>query len=102
MQKRPFRVVVGTLLDHANRDPRFVEPQRRFVKGVLTQLAGVLRDATERGLLRSTLDIDSASTRLAGPVLTQHVLLRTEIGDELIREVVTQFLASESATQTPK
>lgn len=96
MQKRPFRVVFGTLLDHANRDPRFVEPQRRFVEGMLTQLIGVLRDAIDRGRLRPTLDLESASSRLAGPILTQHVLLRAKIGDALIREVVEQFLAHES------
>ena len=96
MQKRPFRVVFGTLLDHANRDQRFVKPQRRFVEGVLTQLTGVLGDGIERGLLRPTLDIKSARSRLAGPILTQHVLLRAKIDDELIQEVVAQFLASES------
>lgn len=95
MQKRPFRVVFGTLLDHANRDPRFVEPQRRFVEGMLAQLTGVLRDAIRRGLLPATLDIESAASRLAGPILTQHVLLRAKISDALIREVVGQFLASE-------
>lgn len=98
LQKRPFRVVFGSLLHHANRNPRFVEPQRRFVDGCLVELVGILRDATERGLLRSTLDIDAARTCLAGPVLTQHVLLRADIDDGLIRQVVAQFLATESVT----
>ncbi|MFN3199572.1 MAG: TetR/AcrR family transcriptional regulator [Bradymonadia bacterium] len=96
MRKRPFRKVFGTLLDHANRDDRFVEPQRRFVQGVLTGLADVLRHATENGELPATLAIDSACARLAGPMLTQHVLLRIEISDELIRDTVAQFIERES------
>ena len=92
MTKRPFRLVFTALLDHANRDGGLVAAQRRFVNGVLQPIQDVLAAALQRGDLPSTLDLETASAQLAGPLFLQHVMLRTIISEPLISETVTQFL----------
>ncbi len=93
MQKNPFRLVFTALLDQANRDEGALAAQRRFVNGVLQPIEDVLSAAVERGALPATVAMESASARLAGPLFLQHVMLRTPVGEALIRETVTQFLA---------
>ena len=92
MTKQPFRALFATLLDHANRDQAFVAAQRRFVKGVLQPIRDVLTAATQRGHLTSTVNIDEAAAQLAGPIFTQHIMLRTPISDELITNTTRNFL----------
>ena len=92
MARRPFRALFATLLDHANRDRVFVAPQRRFVGGVLQPTRDILRAAIERGDLSSTVDVDEAAAQLAGPIFTQHIMLRTTVSDDLISNAITQFL----------
>ena len=92
MTKNPFRLVFTALLDHANRDESFVAAQRRFVNGVLQPIHDILTAAIQRGDLPSTVDVETASAQLAGPLFLQHVMLRTTISEPLISETVTQFL----------
>ena len=92
MTKQPFRALFATLLDHANRDPAFVAAQRRFVNGVLQPIRDVLTAAIQRGDLLSTVDVDEAAAQLAGPIFSQHIMLRTTISDELITNTTRQFL----------
>jgi len=93
LQKRPFRLVFATLLTQANRDRAFVEPQQRLLDGVLLPVREVLLDAIARDEL-PMFDIESACVRLTGPLLTQHVMLRAPITDEIISSVVRGFLAA--------
>ncbi len=92
MAKRPFRVIFAALLDHANRNRDAAGAQRRFVNGVLQPIQDVLEDAKGRGVFPSTTDVETASAQLAGPLFTQHVMLRTEISDRLISQTIAQFL----------
>ena len=92
MTKRPFRIIFGALLDHANRNREAVAAQRRFVNGVLQPIHDILAAAKGRGDLPSTVDVEIASAQLAGPLFHQHVILRTTISDELIRQAITGFL----------
>ena len=90
--KQPFRALFATLLDHANRDRAFVAAQRRLVDGVLQPIREILAAAIQRGDLPPTVDVDDAAVALAGPILTQHIMLRAKISDELITNTTTQFL----------
>ena len=92
MTKRPFRIVFAALLDHANRNRDAVSAQRRFVSGVLQPLQDILANAKGRGVLSSTVDVETASAQLAGPLFVQHVMLRTAISDRLISQTVARFL----------
>ena len=92
MTKRPFRIVFAALLDHANRNRNAVGAQRRFVNGVLQPLQDILANAKGRGVLPSSVDIETASAQLAGPLFIQHVMLRTAISDRLISQTIARFL----------
>ena len=94
MTKQPFRALFATLLDHANRDKAFVAPQRRFVNGVLQPIREILTAATQRGDLPSVDDVDETAAQLAGPLFTQHIMLRTTISDQLIANTTEHFLAN--------
>jgi len=92
MTKRPFRIVFAALLDHANRNRDAVGAQRRFVSGVLQPLQDVLANAKGRGVLPSTVDVETASAQLAGPLFIQHVMLRTAISDRLTAQTIERCL----------
>ena len=92
LNKRPFRVLFATLLHHANRCTEHQPVQHRFVTTVLKPLRDILLQAQERGELPPALDLDQAVAQLAGPVLFQHIMLRTTISDELITNTTNQFL----------
>ena len=92
MKKKPFRFVFAALLDHANRDQNLVAAQRRFVNGVLQPIQDVITAAQQRGDLPSTIQVETASAQLAGPLFLQHVMLRSPISEELISDTVAQFL----------
>ena len=93
MERNPFRLVFTALLDHANRDEGLLAAQRRFVDGVLQPVRDVLSAGVERGALPATVRLEAASARLAGPLFLQHIMLRSPIGEQLIHETITQFLA---------
>lgn len=93
LEHRPFRIWLATLLDHAKDDPEFAEAQVRFVTGVLQPVRDTVVTALERGDLRSGLDVDEATTRLASPVLTEHVMLRRSADDAAIATSVRAFLS---------
>lgn len=90
--RQPFRALFATLLDQANRDRAFVTAQRRFVRGVLQPIRDVLVASAQRGDLAPTVDVDDAAVQLAGPIFTQHIMLRNTINDELITSAVKHFL----------
>ena len=92
MRKKPFRLVFAALLDHANRDRNLVAAQRRFVNGVLQPIQDVITAAQQRGDLPSTVQVETASAQLAGPLFLQHVMLRSTISEELISKTIAQFL----------
>ena len=92
MTKRPFRIVFAALLDHTNRNRDAVGAQRRFVNGVLQPLQDILANAKGRGVLPSTVDVESVSAQLAGPLFIQHVMLRIPISDRLISQTIARFL----------
>ena len=89
---QPFRALFATLLDHANRDRAFVAAQRRFVKGVLQPIRDILTASAQRGDLPPTVDVDDAAVQLAGPIFTQHIMLRATTSDELITNTTKHFL----------
>ena len=62
------------------------------MKGVLLPIRDVLVDAVARDELHVP-DLDAACVQLVGPLLTQHVMLRAPITDDLIAGVVRGFLA---------
>ena len=92
MTKRLFRIVFAALLDHTNRNRDAVGAQRRFVNGVLQPLQDILANAKGRGALPSTVDVESVSAQLAGPLFIQHVMLRIPISDRLISQTIARFL----------
>ncbi len=92
MTKRPFRIVFAALLDHANRNREAVAAQRRFVTGVLQPLQDILTNAKGREVLPSTVDVETASAQLAGPLFFRYVMLRATISDQLISQTITHFL----------
>ena len=92
MRKKPFRFAFAALLDHANRDQNLVAAQRRFVNGVLQPIQDVITAAQQRGDLPSTVQVETASAQLAGPLFLKHVMLRSTISEELISETIAQFL----------
>ena len=89
---QPFRALFATLLDHANRDRAFVAAQRRFVKGVLQPIRDILTASIQRGDIPPTVDVDDAAVQLAGPIFTQHIMLRTTTSDALITNTTKHFL----------
>ena len=92
MTKNPFRLVFTALLDHANRDQVLVAAQRRFANGILRPIQDIIAAAVQRGDLPSTVQVETASAQLAGPLFLQHLMLRATISEELISATVTQFL----------
>lgn len=98
LERRPFRIWVATLLNHANANPEFVETQVRFVMGVLRPLRDVVEDAVKHGDLQADLDLDAATTRLAAPVLTEHVLLHRPATDASVSDAVNAFLTDHAAS----
>ena len=96
MTKRPFRIVFAALLDHANRQREAVAAQRRFVNGVVQPIHDVLTAAKGRGDLPSTIDVETASAQLAGPLFHQHVMLRITIGEDLIGQTIRSFLSQKA------
>lgn len=91
---RAFRRVFAALLIQSDRDSAFVGSQQRLLGGVLAGVRDVIVDALARGDLPPSLDVESACAHLAGPLLTQHVMLYEPIEDELITSVVHGFLAA--------
>ena len=98
MSKRPFRFVFAALLDRANCDRNLVAAQRRFVSGVLQPIQDVITAAQQRGDLQSTVQVETASAQLAGPLFLQHVMLRSTISEELISETIAQFLCRQKTS----
>ena len=92
MRKKPFRFVFSALLDNANRDRNLVAAKRRFVNGVLQPIQDVITAALQRGDLPSTVQVETASAQLAGPLFLQHVMLRSTISEEFLGETIAQFL----------
>ena len=92
MTKKPFRIIFAALLDHANRNRMAVDAQRRFVNGVLQPIHDILTNAKGRGVLPSTVDVETAGAQLAGPLFFQHVMLRISISNTLITQTITRFL----------
>ena len=97
LDKRAFRRVFAALLTQADSDDAFVGSQQRLLDGVMAGVRGVLADAVSDGRLPESLDVDEACAQLAGPLLTQHVMVRRPIADELISGVVAAFIALRSA-----
>ena len=87
-----IRVIFSALLAHANRNETFVEAQRHFISEVLRPIRDALTTAIERGDLSSTIDVDEAVARLAGPMFTRDIMLHTTTSDELINNAVADFL----------
>lgn len=94
LDRRPVRTVFSALLEHADRSGKLVPAQRRFVVGVLAPIREIIDGAVERGELHLSVSPDEAAAQLAGPLLQQHVMLRTRITDELIAATVRGFLAA--------
>jgi len=92
MTKKPFRIIFAALLDHANRNRKAVDAQRRFVNGVLQPIHDILTNAKGRGVLPSTVDVETAGAQLAGPLFFQHVMLRIAISNTLITQTIARFL----------
>ncbi len=91
---RAFRRVFAALLVQAERDATFVRSQRRLVEGLLFPVREVIEDAIARGDLPPTVDVEAACAQLAGPLLTQHVMLRVPVERALIANVVRDFLST--------
>jgi AcrR family transcriptional regulator len=96
MTRHPFRQIFAALLGHANREPKFVAAQQRFVNGVLQPINDILTAAADRGDVPPTLDIAQGCASLAGPLFHQHVMLRESIDDHLLTSTVHQFLTPRS------
>lgn len=92
--KRPVRLVYGALVDQAVHHDAFAGALRRFTEALTAEVVVVLATAQERGDLSTELDTKAAAAMLAGPLLHQHVLMLDTIPDDLINEIVTQFLRS--------
>lgn len=97
---QPFLIWFATLLDHANRDKAFAAAQRRFVNGVLQPISDILTAAKGRGELAGGLDVGQASARLAAPILTQHVMLRSTASDDVVTTTTKHFLVDTHRTAT--
>lgn len=92
MTNQPFRALFATLLDHANRDRAFVAAQRRFIISALQPIRDILDDAMQRGDLPAAIDVTQAAAQLAGPIFTQHIMLRATITNQLITDTTNNFL----------
>lgn len=91
-----IRVIFSALLTYANRDEAFVEAQRHFVTEVLRPIRDALTASMQRGDLPSTIDVDEAVARLAGPIFTRDIMLHTTTSDEVIANAITDFLGQHS------
>lgn len=91
---RQVRPVFAALVDHATRSEAFAAAQRRFVAGMVQPTIDVLTTAREAGRLPGTLDCSIAAALLTGPLFHQHLLMQETIGDALIDEVTSQFVAA--------
>jgi len=94
LEHRPFRAIFTALLEHANRSDKIVPVQRRFVTGVIAPIRDIIEGAIEQGRLDVSVSPDEAAAQLTGPVFQQHVMVRTEITDELIAATVEGFIAT--------
>ncbi|MGI9613327.1 MAG: TetR/AcrR family transcriptional regulator [Acidimicrobiales bacterium] len=94
LETRQVRPVFAALLDYAARDEAFVAAQRRFIEGMMQPTIDVLSDAKRRGELPATIDCSVAANVLTSPLFQQFLLLQKTIEDDLIDEVIAQFMQS--------
>ena len=87
------RPIFGALASHAFHDEGFAAAQRRFVEQLVQPVVEVLEASRERGEAGAELDCQLEATLLAAPVLHHHLMLYSEIPDEMIEAVVTRWLA---------
>ena len=90
---REVRPVFAALVDLVSRDDAFISSQRTFITGLMQQTTDVLDAAQQRGALPDHLNIDVAAATLAGPLLHQFLVMRADVGEDLVEAVLTQFSA---------
>lgn len=92
LTRRQVLPIVGTLLERASHDDAFIAAQRRFVNALVAPTTVVLEEAQQRGDLLAHLDCAQAAAILTAPLLHRHLLEREEIDDDLIAQVIAQFV----------
>lgn len=102
MERRPFRRVFTALADHANENEDFGVAQRRFVDGVLAPIQEVLEAAIQGRALSQSVDTETATAQLAGPLFHQHVMRRAKVSESLIKETVARFVKAHPGGPTGK
>lgn len=97
---REVHSVFGALAGFAAQEAAFGDAQRRFVEGLTQPMVAVLQAAKDRGELAADTDCLFEATQLTGPLLHQHLALRSEITDDLVSEVATRWLAASSVRRS--
>ncbi len=93
---REVHSVFGALAGFAEQEPAFGDAQRMFVEGLSHPMVAVLQAAKDRGELGADTDCSFEATLLTGPLLHQHLALRSEISDHLIAAVADRWLEAHS------
>lgn len=94
LSTKEVRPVFAALVNLAARDEAFASSQQTFVAGLVGQVTAVLDAAKEHGEVPAGLDCQLATTMLAGPILHRFLVLREDVGGDLIDTVLAQFFES--------
>jgi hypothetical protein len=86
--------VFAALVELASRDASFASSQQTFVSGLVAQDTAVLEQAKLDDEIPADVDCDVATTMVAGPLLHQFLVMRQDIGEDLIDQTITQFMNS--------
>ena len=95
---REVRLVFGALAARSASDGGFATAQHRFIEQLIKPLPLGLLAAQEIGTLPAEVDCQFEANLLAGSVLHQHLVLYTDVSDDLIDEVVTRWRATHHLT----
>jgi AcrR family transcriptional regulator len=91
---KEVRPVFAALVELASRDASFASSQQTFVSGLVAQVTAVLEQAKLDDEIPADVDCDVATTMVAGPLLHQFLVMRQDIGEDLIDQTITQFMNS--------
>jgi AcrR family transcriptional regulator len=87
---------VSTLIEAGDRDPELRQLVHDFLLARMEHGRVALRAAIARGELRDDLDVDVAIGLLVGPIFYRRLVSREPLTDEVVAEVVDQFLRGAS------
>jgi AcrR family transcriptional regulator len=102
LAKRPYGRVIAALITRAQSDPEFAEEYRaRFVRPRREPARAIFARATERGEIRTDVDVDAALDLLYGPFYHRILNGHAPLNDRFTRTIVDSVIAAVAPPSRP-